>query len=250
MSNKLTGVTMVRNGIQYDYCFLETIRCLEAMCDEVIVVVPDCTDDTFDTVIANVNHTKTAVVTPTLKWDEVQGKEKLSVFSNFGLNLVTEGYVFYLQADEIVHENSFAWIRQAVKRGSNGYMVHRINLWNTPYEELSVPHEKMPCSAYVIRLAKAGSYCVDDAESLAVDGLDISLQDKIDIFHYGFVRQRDVMKAKVINMQQQVFAMENYDSRLDQSEIFNPFAFFTKEELKPIDKTHPKFIKEWILTRP
>ena len=58
------------------------------------------------------------------------------------------------------------------------------------------------------------------------------------------------MKAKVINMQQQVFGMENYDSRLDQSDIFNPFAFFTKEELKPIDKTHPKFIKDWILTRP
>ena len=111
---------------------------------------------------------------------------------------------------------------------------------------LDVPHDRMPCSPYVMRLGRAGAMTYDDAESLGIDNVDTRYMDNIEIFHYGFIRDWRVMKSKVINMQVGVFGMAEYDKRLDTSEVFNPLAFFEPKDLKKHGMTHPKYINEWL----
>ena len=66
----------------------------------------------------------------------------------------------------------------------------------------------------------------------------------------GFVRKREVMRGKIINMQVDVFGMEHYDSKLDESELFNPDLWFDpKTDLKPIDEPLPAIIQNWAKER-
>lgn len=65
----------------------------------------------------------------------------------------------------------------------------------------------------------------------------------------GFVRKREVMKAKVINMQEGVFEMANHDIKLDRSDIFQPELWFDDNDLKLIDEPLPLLIQNWAKER-
>ena len=112
-----------------------------------------------------------------------------------------------------------------------------------------MPQERKPCSTEIIRLARTHYRSYGDAESLAVDNSNTAYMNGIVIWHYGFVRKKEVMKDKIINMQCRVFDMEHYDNKLDQSEVFNSELWFKGDDLKPIKEPHPAIIQKWILGR-
>jgi hypothetical protein len=107
----------------------------------------------------------------------------------------------------------------------------------------------MPCSTGIVRLAKTKYRSWDDAENIRVDDVNESYTDLIEIWHYGFVRDRKIMKQKVLNMQENVFGM-NHDPKLDDGDVFVPERWFGAQDLKEITKPHPKLMSEWIKTRP
>jgi hypothetical protein len=268
----LGGAIFVRNAIQYDYNIIESINCLLAMCDEVVVldagstdgtlslimehlktVVGDCNLETLNndftwSVSSKAGNKVTLVVMRPEDWNNQHGKEKLALFQNVALERLRTDYVFLLQADEIVHEDSFPWIRQAMEDNLESYLCHRINLWGNPDHYLDVPQERKPCSDVVLRLAKKGALSYGDGESLEALPTYDKYVEKIKILHYGFVRNRKVMVDKIINMQANVFEITP-DSKLDGMILFDPFVWFSKEDLKPLVITHPVFIQQWVEQR-
>lgn len=257
MSKTLGGATFIRNGIQFDYNFKETITCLCELCDHVVVVDAGSRDGTQMLLYKmNLLHANLTVITLNEDdWNEQHGRQKLSYFSNIALGALDTDWNFYLQCDEVIHEKSFPFIREAIEDDAvNAYMVRRHNMWKDPYHILNVEQSRKPCSTEVIRLARSQYRCVDDAESLGADGvLSIDYLNKIEIYHMGFVRKREVMKAKIINMQEQVFEMAGHDAKLDRQDLFKWDDYFSESDLVPLSsttKTLPKFILEWAKTRP
>jgi hypothetical protein len=251
----LAGTLLVYNGNKFDYCYKESIESLLNFC-EVVIVVAGGDDETFKNVlkIAKLFPEKVLVNNITEEqWSSQKGKEKLAFFTNIAIEIAEKlgyEYQFNLQSDEIVHENSYSNILKAINKGSEAFMCKRINLWASPYMQLAVPLNRMPCSTSIIRLTKTKYRSVDDAENIGVSEVDFSFENDIRIYHMGFVRKQSVMKDKIINMQQNVFGMEHYDSKLDQSEIFNPDLWFDpKTDLKPIDEPLPAIIQEWAKER-
>ncbi len=248
---KLAGTLFVYNGNKFDYCFKESIQCLLEFCDYVIVAAGG-DDNTLNDVL-EIKSDKLKVIEITQShWDSQHGKEKLNYFTNI---CITEAeklgyeYQFNLQADEILHEKSYSEIREAIETVSDGYMCTRINLWQSPYLQLNVPQERKPCNTSVIRLAKTKFLSVDDAENIGVPFVNYFFENEIQIWHYGFVRKKEVMKSKIINMQEVVF-LTDHDKKLDNSDIFDSTLWFSGSDLKIIDYPHPKIMKEWILGRP
>ena len=251
MSKKLAGTLFVCNGIKYDYCFMEAIQCLLDFCDHVFVCDAGSTDGTKD-MLLSINSPKITLIFRN-DWDDYVGQEKLNFFTNIAIKRAEkEGYEyqFNLQADEIVHERSYAEIRKAIETGCEAYMCRRINLWEDCYHQLVVPLNRMPCSTSIIRLAKTYCRSVGDAESLGTSLVDTYYENSIAIWHYGFVRKKEVMKSKIINMQCDVFGMEHYDQKLNDCEVFNPKLWFDGDDLAIVDSPHPKIMKEWIKDRP
>ncbi len=105
----------------------------------------------------------------------------------------------------------------------------------------------MPCSPQVIRLAKTKYRSYGDAESIDAQCV-MNFVNDIRIYHMGFIRDRKIMKAKVINMQESVFGID-HDKKLDGIDYFEPERWFSKDELKLIDEPLPLLIQQWAKER-
>lgn len=247
----LGGTIIIRDGVKFDYNFEESIRCLLEFCDEVVCVDAGSTDGTIG-ILKSIHHPNLKLVfsSPGI-WDKIHGKQKLVHFTDAAIDRLTTDWNFYLQSDEILHERSYEWVRKAIEGKNDSYMCSRVNLWKNPFMRLDVPQNRMPCSEIVCRLAQTKYRSYGDAESLCVDGATCGHEyiEAITIYHMGFVRKREVMKAKIINMQEGVFSMGGHDPKLDGHEIFQPDLWFSDEDLKPIAEPLPSIIQKWALER-
>lgn len=250
MSKLLGGSTFVWNAIKQDYCIIETLECLSTLCDEVAICYggDDGTIELIEKWAEGRKRILTKVITKE-EWEEQKGREKLSYFSNLAIEMLHTEWNFYLQADEILHETSFPFIRQAIELPDPAFLVTRINLWGSPNTMLNVVQERKPCSTEVIRLAKSECRCVGDAESL---GLMKYCSDKflkeIKIFHVGFVRDPIKHLEKIRHIQDDVFLID-HDKRIDGMEKFDPWVMFSKEDVIPIPEELPIFIQDWAKQR-
>lgn len=252
----LGGPTFCWNGIEQDYCFLETLDCLYDLCDEVSVVYGG-TDGTVEAINKWIglkdwsNKRIHAATISEAEWEAQKGREKLSYFSNLAIDMLNTDWIFYLQCDEILHEDSFQFVREAIKNEEcAAFFVKRLNLWFDPYHTLNVPQERKPCSSEVIRLTRSQFRCIDDAESVGVTG-KVGILGDIDtmmIFHMGFVRDGKKHLVKIKNMLTQVFGWEN-DKRAENCDTFIPERFFSREDVVPIPRPLPKYIEDWVKER-
>lgn len=248
----LGGSQFVRNGLLYDYCFQESIENLLAFCDKVSVVDAGSTDGSDDILREmEAKHKKLSVLyLQPEEWEKTNGmgKEKLCVFTDMAIERLDTDYNYYQQSDEITHEDSFDFIRKAIETNQEAYMIKRINLWATPYLYLNVPHNRLPCSTEIIRLAKTQYRSIGDAESINAQCV-MDYVPYIRMYHMGFVRKKEVMKSKIINMQCGVFEMVEHDKKLDETEYFNPYAYFEPKDLAPIYEPLPAIIQHWAFSR-
>lgn len=102
---KITGFTIARNVVKFDYPIIESIKSILPICDEYIVLVGNSEDDTLS-LIKSINDKKIKIYESV--WDENlrKGGLVLSVETNKAKDLITNDtdWCFYLQADEVVHE--------------------------------------------------------------------------------------------------------------------------------------------------
>jgi hypothetical protein len=252
MGEKIAGTLFIRNGITHDYCFVEAINSLLEATDQVFVVDAGSVDGTLEIL----EKMPIELITSEAGlWEEMQsmGRERLAWFTNIAIQAAkSAGYKwqFNLQADEIIHERSYPYIRRAIERhgSDHGVMCVRHNLWGSSGFMLDVAQERKPCSTEIIRLTQTNRKSVGDAES--IDAPCKWLYDEIEIFHMGFVRNKHKMIGKVINMQQEVFQMGGYDQKLDQmTDGFDPWVYFSKSDVIQIPGPLPKLIQEWSAQR-
>ena len=246
MSKKLAGVCFVRNAVLYDYCIEASIKSMQAFCDIVCVCYVESDDGTLE-LLKSIGGI-TLMSCSNEDWNNVQGREKLSHFQNVAIMYAQmEGYeyVFLCQADEVVHEDSIPYIKQALELGEEGYYVTRHNMWGDKDHMLNVPQSRKPVSTVVNRLTKSCYRSVDDGESI-LSPLSYDFINKIEIFHMGFIRNNRKHVSKIKEMQKNIFQFDNYDSRADLKEEFDWKDWgFIHSDLIHIPKPLPSFVKEW-----
>lgn len=249
MSNRRTigGTVFCYNAIIQDYCLTEAVACLKECCDKVVVLDAGSIDGTTDLIKSFEDEKTKVVLISNEEWLEQQGKTKLAYFTNKAAAELDTDYQFNLQADEILHEDSYPALRKAIRTNQEAFLVKRINLWASPYLMLDVPQNRKPCSTEIVRLAKIQYQSYDDAESLAAPGINSFLND-IRIYHMGFVRDRKKMVEKTINMQRNIFQVDP-DVRVAGFDEFDPWKFFQQSDLKPIEEPLPKLIQQWAADR-
>lgn len=256
MSKTLGGSLFIRNGEKFDFCYKEAISSLLEFCDKVAVCVVDTDDKTLYNVLGMAydekNPTKEKFIVRVISnedWEMMafQGKHRLSIFTNYAIEILDTDYVFNLQGDEIVDPGSYEWIRRAMHEGQEGYLCSRVNLWGSPYAQLNVPHARKPCSTEIVRLAKTCYRAYDDAESIAAP-VDSKYLDKIKIWHMGFVRKREVHPGKIREMQGNIFRC-GVDEKLTGMEVFDSTKWFEGSDLIPIEGELPPLIRQWAKER-
>ena len=115
---KVSGFTFLRNGQKLGYPFVASSRSILPIVDEFVVALGPCDDDT-EKVLRAIGDPKIRIV-PT-QWNEriqsgysvkgfVYGQQKSIALFN-----CTGDWAFYLEADEVVHENDLPKIRTAME---------------------------------------------------------------------------------------------------------------------------------------
>ena len=112
---RLSGFTFCRNAVRYDYPAVESIRSILPIVDEFVVNVGRCDDGTLE-LIRSIGDPKIRIVESV--WDETLRKDGLiySQQTNIALAHCTGDWAFYLQADEVIHENDLSNIVAAMQR--------------------------------------------------------------------------------------------------------------------------------------
>jgi glycosyltransferase involved in cell wall biosynthesis len=100
---KISGFTICRNAVRFDYPIVEVIRSALPIVDEFIVNVGQSDDGTLD-LIRSIGSDKIRVVESV--WDDSMKKDGLlfSHETNIALARCAGDWALYLQADEVLHE--------------------------------------------------------------------------------------------------------------------------------------------------
>ncbi|MDH3272176.1 MAG: hypothetical protein OEN56_12630 [Gemmatimonadota bacterium] len=123
---RVSGFTIVRNGVRFAYPFEESIRSLLPLVDELHVGVGRSDDDTLMRVRA-IDSPKMRVFET--EWDLSQraGGRLLADQTNLALARCAGDWCFYLQADEVLHEDDYEAIEATMRRHLRNERV--LGLW-------------------------------------------------------------------------------------------------------------------------
>ncbi len=109
----ISGFSFIRNGILFDYPFLESLRSILPLCDEFVIAVGKSEDDTLRKV-QSLNDPRIKVIETV--WDDSlrDGGKILAQQTDIALQHTNGDWAFYLQGDEVVHEKDLPIIRNAM----------------------------------------------------------------------------------------------------------------------------------------
>ncbi len=196
---KVVGFTFIRNGVIYDYPFLESIHSLLPLCDEVIVAVGRSDDNTLEQ-IKSFQSSKVRIIETV--WDDSLRKSGtiLSQQTNLALDQVAGDWAIYLQADEVLHEKDYPTIKNAMTLYQNmneveGLLFHYKHFYGS-YNYIGDSRRWYRREIRIVRpLNKVRSW--GDAQGFRIDGrkLHVKLIDAT-VYHYGWVKPPDIQQLK------------------------------------------------------
>lgn len=255
----LSGSLFVRNAIKLDYCVRESIASISELCDEVVVLDCQSDDGTTDMLLNYCRGLPNVKYMTNGDWRCANDYTKLKILANACIRETRHPWHFMIQADEVLHENSFEWIREIIKYPSHkntAYGVRRFNLFGTMDRYISLGMPTKPCSDRPVRLARRHIMAGGDAESLVGAHPNYSYLDKLFLFHYGYVRHDKQNVDKAVEMQSWFFGGNGNTARVDgrllemqKRGVWEPEKLIDPKWLDPLPLAHPKFSRVWVSDR-
>lgn len=240
---RISAFTFLRNGIRFDYPFVESIRSALPLVDEYVVALGDCDDGTREAIEA-IGDPRIRII-PT-QWNEamtdrgfVYGQQKMIAHY-----CCRHEWALYLEGDEVLHEADIAAIREAVDaaqydRRVEAFAFHYHHFFGSP-QWVAVGPGWYRTAVRMIR---------NTLRSYSPDGLFFTVSDRgnkrarypraivlpCHIHHYGHVR-------RVASMSDKVRSVARY---WGQEADFSGYAIDPRL-LRPFEGRHPAAIHRWL----
>ncbi len=113
---RVSGFTIIRNGVKLQYPAVEAITSVLPLCDEFIVAVGKSEDGTLE-LIKSIASDKIRIIETV--WDLSMGQEVLSHQTNIALSHCRGDWAFYVQTDEVIHEADLAKLKRCMEKYLN-----------------------------------------------------------------------------------------------------------------------------------
>lgn len=242
---KVCGFTFVKNAVKLDFPLVESINSALPLCDKFIVVLGDCLDGTRE-LIERIGSSKVVIIDSV--WDETQKKggrvyavETDKAFQAIGPEF---NWCLYLQADEILHEQDYPVITEAISKWHkhddvDGFLFNYHHFYGS-YDYVGASRKWYRKEIRIIRNDKS-IYSYRDAQGFRKKGRKLSvIPVDAAIYHYGWVRPPEFMQRKCDEVKQ-YYSGETPENRVyefDYEQSFDALAHFTG--------THPEVMKDRI----
>ena len=202
---KISGFTIIKNAIINDYPVVESIRSVLPLVHEMIVAVGDCADDTRAMITA-IGSDKIKIIDTV--WDPSlrEGGKVLAVETDKAFAQIDpeSDWAFYIQADEVVHEQYYPAILDAAQKYLDDKNVEGLLFKYTHfYGSFDYVGDSRKWYHREIRIIRNDKniHAYRDAQGFRKQNrkLRVKLIDAY-IFHYGWVKDSTTMKEKINNL--------------------------------------------------
>lgn len=242
---KVTGITFIRNAVRYDYPVVEAINSVLPVCDEFIVALGKSEDETQE-LIERINSPKIRILHT--EWDDTlrEGGRVLATETDKAFDAVSDDtdWVFYIQGDEVFHENGIDRVRSAMEfylpnEKILGLVFNYLHFYGS-YDYVGDSRAWYRREVRIIRNDKRiRSY--RDAQGFRLNGRPLpSKLVPVNMHHYGWVKPPEIQQVK-----QETFNKLWHDDNWIQSNIpdVEEFDYGDIDSLKRFEGTHPKVMQ-------
>ncbi|NHQ59891.1 glycosyltransferase [Chlorobium sp. BLA1] len=241
---KISAFTFIKNGTIFGFPYTESIRSVLPIVDEFVVNVGLSDDDTLERIRA-INDPKIRIIES--HWNDrmkvggyVYGQQKMIAQFN-----CTGDWAFYLEGDEIVHEEELRKIVEACRTHLDDERIEALtfdyyHFYGNANSYLDSPGWYRR-AARIIRnsirtTAPDGLFWHVLTDNNKVSRYPRSAHTGASIYHYGWVRSEAEMNRKSENVQK--YWNKNH-SRIDYGEI-------DQKIVREFKGSHPAIIRDWL----
>ncbi len=241
----VSGFTFIRNAVKFDYPAEASIRSLLPLVDELIVCLGNSEDNTA-ALIDRINSPKIRIIHST--WDDTlrEGGRVLAVETNKALDAVSTqaDWCFYLQADEVIHEDDYPAIRKAMEEhlknpAVEGLLFDYIHF----YGSYSYYGNSRRWYRHEIRIVRndPSVRSFRDAQGFRKNDRLMSVKKaNARIFHYGWVKD----PVHQLEKQKNFHKMWHSDEKVRKMIKDIPFDYSGIDSLEEFKGSHPLTMKE------
>lgn len=244
---KVAGFTIIKNAIKFDYPVVEAITSILPLCDEFVVAVGDSEDDTLQ-LIQSIGSPKIKIINTIWDSSKREGGAVLADETNKAFDAVSEDmdWAFYIQSDEVVHEQYHQAIKMALLKWKDNERVEGL-LFNYThfygsYDYIGDSRRWYRNEIRIIRNDKRiRSY--RDAQGFRKEGKKLKVKSiDASIYHYGWVKHPKDQQEK----QKSFHKMWHDDEWVNKKVSEHEFDYQNIDALTKFEGTHPKVMQERI----
>ncbi len=250
---KISAFTIIRNGVEFDFPFIESFNSILPVVDEFVINIGISSDQTKEVIqkwvqsLSKENASKIRTFDSNWPLDDPEQKKGgriLADQTNMALQKCLGDWCFYLQADEVVHEEDYAEILNTVKQANLKSEIQAIVFQYVHfYGNFNVIQTSRSSYRREIRIVRnhLGIRSTGDAQSfLHADGSKLNaILTKARIFHYGWVRPQETMKKKTVFMDS-LYHQKTTDAKEDLPATGDNYLYKRFVGLHSFKGTHPK----------
>jgi len=240
---KVSGFTFLKNAQMLGYPFVESIKSILPIVDEFVIALGPCEDQT-EAMLNAIGDPKIRIIHTA--WSDkmkdrgyVYGQQKMIAQFN-----CTGDWVFYLEGDELIHEEDLEKIRQSMARHLENPAVEAL-----VFDYLHFYGNKNTYLWSPGWYRRAPRILKNSIRSYAPDGLFWLVLDKNKVgrypraalvgatmYHYGWVRSEAQMNLKSEQVQQY---WDKQHKAIDYSQFDGSIA-------RQFTGTHPEVVRAWL----
>lgn len=239
---KVTGFTIIRNAITYDYPVVEAITSVLPICDAFVVAVGNSTDETL-ALIKGIDSPKIKIIETV--WDDSlrQGGHVLALETNKALDAIgpDTDWCFYIQSDECVHEKYLPVIKEAMQKYRDneqvdGLLFNYVHFYAT-YHYVGNSRRWYRKEIRIIKNNKRIRSYKDAQGFRKTDHTKLRVkQIPAEIYHYGWVKPPKAQQAKQKNFHKMWHDDAWMKKNIAEAEEFD---YSEIDSLAAFEGTHP-----------
>jgi hypothetical protein len=257
---KISGFSFVRNGVKLYYPVAESIRSILPICDEFVVAVGrGDEDDTTREAIERIGDPKIRIIDTV--WDEAHYDRGIvnAIQTDIAKEACSGDWLFYLQADEVVHERYLPVIEARCeellgRREVEGLLFAYKHFWGD-YGHFHGGHGWYPYEIRIIRNLP-GIHSYQSAQSFRYfepydhprqrSGTRKLVVARVDaeVYHYGWVRPPHLMQVKRRALDTVHWGRKRASDYYEKAPKF--FDYGPLDRLEVFNGEHPAVMKERI----
>lgn len=246
---KVTGFTIIRNAILFDYPVVESIRSVLPVCDNFLVAVGKSEDDTLQ-LIQGIQSDKIRIIETEWDLSKRSGGNLLADETNKAFDAIGEDsdWCFYIQSDEVLHEQYHRGVRSAMQlykddQRVDGLLLNYLHFYGS-YDYVGDSRKWYRKEIRIIKNNKNIRSYKDAQGFRTVQDKKLKVkQVNATMYHYGWVKPPDKQLKKLTNFHKMWHNDEGVKKRIGDAETFD---YSNIDFLKVFEGTHPKVMEERI----